>query len=180
MNGRRSLLGSFVHGSMACAVPQAIGAQAAYPERQVVALAGDGGLSMLLGDLLTLKQMKLPVKIIVFNNGALGFVELEMKAAGFVNFGTELVNPSFADIAIACGFLGLRVENPEEVSDALNKAFTYEGPALVDVVVNRQELSMPPTIKLEQATGFGLYMMRAVMNGRADEVIDLAKTNLFR
>jgi thiamine pyrophosphate-dependent acetolactate synthase large subunit-like protein len=180
MNGKRSLLGSFVHGSMASAVPQAIGAQAAYPKRQVVALAGDGGIAMLLGDLLTLRQMKLPVKVIVFNNSALSFVELEMKAAGFVNFGTELTNPSFAEIAKACGFLGLRVEKPEDVSNAIREAFAFDGPALVDIVVNRQELSMPPTIKLEQATGFGLYMMRAVMNGRADEVVDLAKTNLFR
>jgi thiamine pyrophosphate-dependent acetolactate synthase large subunit-like protein len=180
MNGHRSLLGSFVHGSMASALPQGIGAQAAYPGRQVVALAGDGGLAMLLGDLLTLRQMKLPLKIVVFNNGALSFVELEMKAAGFLNFGTGLTNPSFADIATACGFLGLRVEKPEDVDSALRQAFDYDGPALVDVVVNRQELSMPPTIKLEQATGFGLYIMRAVMNGRADEVIDLASSNLFR
>ena len=190
MNGKRSLLGSFVHGSMANAVPQGIGAQAAYQNssgrdsggraRQVVALAGDGGLAMLLGDLLTLKQMKLPVKVIVFNNSALGFVELEMKAAGFLDFGTNLENPSFAEIAKACGFLGLRVELPEHLPGALQQAFAYDGPALVDVVVNRQELSMPPTIKLEQATGFGLYIMKAVMNGRADEVIDLAKTNLFR
>jgi pyruvate dehydrogenase (quinone) len=180
MNGKRSLLGSFVHGSMANAVPQGIGAQAAYPGRQVITLSGDGGLAMLLGDLLTLKQMKLPVKVIVFNNGALGFVELEMKAAGFLDFGTELQNPSFAGIAEACGFLGLRVETPEDVRGALEQAFAYDGPALVDVLVNRQELSMPPTIQLAQATGFGLYIMKAVMNGRADEVIDLAKTNLFR
>jgi thiamine pyrophosphate-dependent acetolactate synthase large subunit-like protein len=180
MNGRRSLLGSFVHGSMASAVPQGIGAQAAYAGRQVVALAGDGGLAMLLGDLLTLRQMKLPLKIVVFNNSALSFVELEMKAAGFLNFGTVLVNPSFAEIATVCGFLGLRVEKPEDVEGALRQAFAHDGPALVDVVVNRQELSLPPTIKLEQATGFGLYIMRAVMNGRADEVIDLASSNLFR
>jgi pyruvate dehydrogenase (quinone) len=180
MNGRRSLIGSFNHGSMANAVPQAIGAQAAYPERQVIALAGDGGLAMLLGDLLTLKQMKLPVKVVVFNNSALAFVELEMKAAGFLNFGTDLTNPSFADIATACGFLGIRVEQPEDVEGAVQKAMAYDGPALLDVVVNRQELSMPPTIELAQATGFGIYMIRAVMNGRADEVIDLAKTNLFR
>jgi pyruvate dehydrogenase (quinone) len=180
MNGKRSLLGSFNHGSMANAVPQAIGVQAAYPGRQVITLSGDGGIAMLLGDLLTLKQMKLPVKVIVFNNGALGFVELEMKAAGFLDFGTELQNPSFAGIAEACGFLGLRVEKPEDVRGALEQAFAYDGPALVDVLVNRQELSMPPTIELAQATGFGLYIMRAVMNGRADEVIDLAKTNLFR
>jgi pyruvate dehydrogenase (quinone) len=180
MNGQRRLLGSFVHGSMANAVPQAIGAQAAYAGRQVIALSGDGGLAMLLGDLLTLKQMKLPVKIIVFNNSSLGFVELEMKAAGFLDFGTNLENPSFAEIAKACGFLGLRVENPEDVQGALQQAFAYDGPALVDVIVNRQELSMPPTIEFKQATGFGLYIMKAVMNGRADEVIDLAKTNLFR
>jgi thiamine pyrophosphate-dependent acetolactate synthase large subunit-like protein len=180
MNGKRSLMGSFNHGSMANAVPQAIGVQAAYPGRQVITLSGDGGIAMLLGDLLTLKQMKLPVKVIVFNNGALGFVELEMKAAGFLDFGTELQNPSFAGIAEACGFLGLRVEKPEDVRGALEQAFAYDGPALVDVLVNRQELSMPPTIELAQATGFGLYIMRAVMNGRADEVIDLAKTNLFR
>ncbi|MFC5864221.1 ubiquinone-dependent pyruvate dehydrogenase [Acidicapsa dinghuensis] len=180
MNGKRRLLGSFVHGTMASALPQAIGAQAAYAGRQVVALAGDGGLAMLMGDLLTLRQMKLPVKIVVFNNGTLGFVELEMKAAGFLDFGTALDNPSFAEIATACGFLGLRVEKPEDLEGALRQAFAYDGPALLDVVVNRQELSMPPTIEFKQATGFGLYIMKAVMNGRGDEVIDLAKTNLFR
>ena len=180
MNGKRSLMGSFVHGSMASALPQGIGAQATYPKRQVIALAGDGGLAMLLGDLLTLRQMKLPLKIVVFNNSSLGFVELEMKAAGFLDFGTGLANPSFAEIATACGLFGARVEKPEELQGALEQAFAFEGPALVDVVVNRQELSLPPTIELKQATGFGLYIMRAVMNGRADEVIDLAKTNLFR
>lgn len=180
MNGQRRLMGSFVHGSMASAVPQAIGAQAMDRRRQVVAMAGDGGLAMLLGDLLTLRQMKLPVKMVVFNNGSLDFVELEMKAAGFLDFGTTLENPSFADVAKACGFLGVRVEKPEELTGALQQAFAYDGPALVDVVVNRQELSLPPTIEFKQATGFGLYIMKAVMNGRGDEVIDLAKTNLFR
>jgi thiamine pyrophosphate-dependent acetolactate synthase large subunit-like protein len=180
MNGRRRLLGSFIHGSMANALPQAIGAQAAFPGRQVVALAGDGGLAMLLGDLLTLKQMKLAVKVVVFNNSSLGFVELEMKAAGFLDFGTSLENPSFAGIAEACGFLGLRVEDPGDLKAAVRQALEYQGPALLEVIVNRQELSMPPTIELKQATGFGLYIMKAVMNGRADEVIDLARTNLFR
>jgi len=180
MNGRRSLIGSFVHGSMASALPQGIGAQAAYPGRQVIALAGDGGLAMSMGDLLTLRQMNLPVKIVVFNNSALGFVELEMKAAGFLDFGTNLVNPSFAEVGTACGLLGIRVEKPEELRGALTQALAHEGPALVDVVVNRQELSLPPAIEFKQATGFGLYIMKAVMNGRADEVIDLAKTNLFR
>jgi pyruvate dehydrogenase (quinone) len=180
MNGKRRLMGSLVHGSMANALPQAIGAQAANPRRQVISFSGDGGLAMLLGDLLTLHQLKLPVKLIVFNNSSLAFVELEMKAAGLVDFGTDLVNPNFAQLAEAANILGIRVEKPEEVRSAVERAFAHSGPALVEVIVNRQELSMPPTISAEQALGFGLYMLRAVMSGRGDEVIDLAKTNLFR
>lgn len=180
MNGRRRLLGSFTHGSMANAIPQAIGAQASNRNRQVVALAGDGGAAMLLGDLLTLAQLKLPVKIVVFNNASLAFVELEMKAAGLLDFGTSLQNPNFAALASACGIQGFRVEKADGVEDSLRQAFAHPGPALVDVLVHRHELSMPPTIKLGQMTGFGLYIARAVMNGRVDEVIDLAHTNLFR
>jgi pyruvate dehydrogenase (quinone) len=180
MNGRRRLLGSFVHGSMANALPQAIGAQAAFPGRQVVTLSGDGGLAMLLGDLLTLRQLKLPVKLVVFNNSSLAFVELEMKAAGLVDFATELVNPDFAKVAEAAGMFGARVEKPEELRPALAAALAHDGPALVEVVVSRQELSMPPTITAEQALGFGLFMIRAIMSGRGDEVIDLARTNLLR
>lgn len=179
MNGKRRLLGSFTHGSMANALPQAIGAQAAYPGRQVITFSGDGGLAMLLGDLLTLKQLKLPVKLIVFNNGTLGFVELEMKAVGLLNYGTDLVNPNFARLAESADILGIRVERPEEVEPALQKAFAHDGPALVEVLVNRQELSMPPKITAEQALGFTLYMVRAVMNGRGDEIIDLATTNFL-
>ena len=180
MNGHRRLLGSFTHGSMANALPQAIGAQSAFPGRQVISLSGDGGLAMLLGELLTLRQLKLPVKLVVFNNSTLGFVELEMKAAGLLDFATELVNPNFAQLAESAGLLGLRVEKPEELEPAIKKALAHDGPALVDVLVNRQELSMPPTITAEQAKGFTLYMVRAVLSGRGDEVIDLAKTNLFR
>ena len=180
MNGKRRLLGSFNHGSMANALPQAIGAQAAYPGRQIISLSGDGGLAMGLGDFLTLRQLKLPVKVIVFNNGTLGFVELEMKAAGFVDFGTDLLNPNFAKLAESAGVLGVRVEKPEELGPALSEALAHDGPALVDVVVNRQELSMPPTIFKEQALGFGLFAIRAVMSGKGDELVDLAKTNLFR
>jgi pyruvate dehydrogenase (quinone) len=180
MNGKRRLMGSLVHGSMANALPQAIGAQAANPGRQVISFSGDGGLAMLLGDVLTLHQLKLPVKLIVFNNSSLAFVELEMKAAGLVDFGTDLVNPNFAQLAEAANILGVRVEKPEELRPAIERAFAHAGPALVEVIVNRQELSMPPTISAEQALGFGLYMLRAVMSGRGDEVIDLAKTNLFR
>ena len=180
MNGKRRLLGSFSHGSMANALPQAIGVQASHPGRQVITLSGDGGLAMLLGDLLTLRQLKLPVKLVVFNNTSLGFVELEMKAAGLVGYGTDLVNPNFAKLAESADIFGIRVEKPKELRPALTEALAHDGPALVEVLVNRQELSMPPTISLEQALGFSLYMIRAVLSGRGDEVIDLAKTNLMR
>jgi len=179
MNGKRRLLGSFLHGSMASALPQAIGAQLA-TGRQVVSMSGDGGISMLLGDLLTLHQLNLPVKVIVFRNDSLSFVELEMKANGFLDFGTELKNPDFAALANAAGILGLKAETAQDVRPMLQKAFKHNGPALVEVAVHRQELSMPPTITVEQATGFGLFMLKTVINGRGDELIDLAKVNLFR
>jgi pyruvate dehydrogenase (quinone) len=146
----------------------------------VISLSGDGGLAMLLGDLLTLKQLNLPVKLVVFNNSSLAFVELEMKAAGLIDYGTDLVNPNFSKLADSADIFGIRVETPEEVRPALERAFSHEGPAVVEVIVNRQELSMPPTISVEQVLGFSLYLIRAVMNGRGDEIIDLAKTNLFR
>jgi len=180
MNGRRRLLGSFNHGSMANALPQAIGAQISHPGRQVVTLSGDGGVSMLMGDLLSLRQLNLPVKIVVFNNGSLGFVELEMKATGFLSHATDLVNPDFAKIAEGTGILGLHVEDPEQVRPALQQAFAHDGPALVDIVVNRQELAMPPSLKLDQIVDFNLYMVKAILNGRGDEIVDLARTNLFR
>lgn len=180
MNGKRRLLGSFVHGSMANAMPQAIGAQTAFPNRQVVSLSGDGGFSMLMGDLLTLVQHQLPVKIVVFNNGTLGFVELEMKAAGFLPTGVTLDNPDFSALARAAGIYGVRVEDPGELEQAVRAAFAHQGPALVDVVTNRQELAMPPKIQLEQMKGFSLWALRTVMNGRGDELIDLARSNLRR
>jgi pyruvate dehydrogenase (quinone) len=180
MNGRRRLLGSFSHGSMANALPQAIGAQEVFPHRQVICLSGDGGFSMLMGDFLSLRQLKLPVKIVVFNNGALSFVELEMKAAGILTHGTSLVDTDFSKLAEAAGIMGLRAERPEQVKPVLNQALEHNGPVLVDVVVNRQELLMPPTINLEQIRGFTLYMIKAVLNGRGDEIVDLARTNLFR
>jgi len=180
MNGSRRILGSFNHGSMANALPQAIGAQVSYPGRQVISLSGDGGIAMLLGDLLSLRQLQLPVKVIVFKNDALAFVELEMKAAGIVDFGTDLQNPNFAKMAEAAGIHGLRAETPDEVRPMIAEAIRHDGPALVEVLVNRQELSMPPTITLEQMKGFSLFMLRAVLSGRGDEIVDLAKTNLFR
>jgi pyruvate dehydrogenase (quinone) len=180
MNGRRRLIGSFVHGSMANAVPQAIGAQASHPGRQVVTLSGDGGLAMMLGDLITLRQAGLPVKVVVFNNSALGFVELEMKATGIVNFGTELDNPNFADVATALGLFGRRVTHPHELDGALRAALDHDGPALVEVMVARQELSLPPTITADQVKGFALWGARTVLSGRGDELVDLAETNLLR
>ena len=180
MNGERRLLGSFTHGSMANALPQAIGAQASHSNRQVVALSGDGGLAMLLEDLLSLRQLRLPVKVVVFRNDALAFVELEMKATGILDFGTELENPDFARLAEAAGLLGLTAARPEQVRPMIAQALAHDGPALVEVLVHRQELAMPPSISLEQVTGFGIFMAKAVLSGRGDELIDLAKTNLFR
>ncbi|HEV7318799.1 MAG TPA: ubiquinone-dependent pyruvate dehydrogenase [Ensifer sp.] len=180
MNGKRRLVSSLVHGSMANALPHAVGIQAAQPRRQVVSLSGDGGFTMLMGDLITLTQEKLPVKTVIFNNGVLGFVALEMKAAGFVELGTNLDNPDFAAMANAMGILGIRVEDPGDLPDAVRRILAHDGPAVLDVVTATQELSMPPTIGLEQAKGFGLWMLRAVMSGRGDEVLDLARTNLLR
>ncbi len=180
MNGKRRLVGSFSHGSMANALPQAIGAQEAHPDRQVISMSGDGGFSMLMGDFLSLVQLNLPVKVVIFNNGSLDFVELEMKAAGIVDYGTDLKNPDFSKVAEAVGIPGFRVEKPEDVTASLTKALSLDGPALVDCVVNRQELLIPPNINYEVVKGFTLYMLRAVMNGKGDEIVDLAKTNLFR
>ncbi|WP_374026385.1 ubiquinone-dependent pyruvate dehydrogenase [Mycobacterium sp. HNNTM2301] len=180
MNGHRRLLGSFNHGSMACALPLAIGAQSVERGRQIVALAGDGGLTMLFGELVTLVQNRLPVKIVVFNNSSLSFVELEMKAAGIVNYGTELTNPDFAAVAESIGLLGRRIEHPGDLPSALADALSHDGPALVDVVTARQELSIPPAITAEQAKGFSLYAIRTILAGRDGELLDLITTNVAR
>jgi len=180
MNGRRRLIGSFTHGTMANSLPQALGVQASQPGRQVITFSGDGGLAMMFGELITLRQLNLPVKIVVFNNGSLSFVELEMKAAGLVNFGTDLEDPNFAAVASALGLHGQRVERPDDLAAALRTAFDFDGPALVEVMTARQELSIPPTITREQIRNFTLYATRTVLSGRGDELIDLAKTNIER
>jgi pyruvate dehydrogenase (quinone) len=180
MNGKRRLIGSFWHGSMANAMAQAIGAQAAFPKRQVISLSGDGGFTMLMGDFLSLAQLGLPVKVVVFNNSALSFIELEQKSTGFLEFGTELKNPNFAAMAEAIGIRGIRLEDAADVEPGIAAALAHDGPVLIDAVVNRQELSIPPKITIEMAKGFTLYMVKAVMSGRADEVLDLAVTNLWR
>jgi pyruvate dehydrogenase (quinone) len=178
MNGKRQLIGSFNHGSMANAMPQALGAKAQHPQRQVVALCGDGGLSMLLGDLLSIRQLNLPIKMVVFNNSSLGFVDMEMKAAGYVPHDTDFNDTNFAGVALGAGILGIRVESAEELPAALRKAFDHPGPVLIDVVTEKQELGIPPKIKLAQAKGFSLYMMRAILSGRGNQVLELAKANL--
>jgi pyruvate dehydrogenase (quinone) len=178
MNGKRRLMGSFNHGSMANALPQAIGAQMAYPGRQVISMSGDGGIEMLMGELLTLRQMQAPVKVVVYQNDALSFVELEMKSAGLLSFGTDLVNPDFAKLADACGIFGQYVEDAGELEGVLQAALDHPGPALVSVKVAKLELSIPPTISLEQAKGFGIYLVKALLNNQGNELLDLAKTNL--
>ena len=180
MNGKRRLIGSFNHGSMANAMPQAIGAQAAFPDRQVVSLSGDGGFTMLMGDLLSLKQLDLPVKLVIFNNGSLGFVAMEMKAGGYLDTNTDLDNPSFAAVAEAVGIRGIRIENPADLEGAAADALACNGPVLLDVVTAKQELVIPPRIQLEQAKGFSLFLLKAILNGRGDEVVELARTNLRR
>ncbi len=180
MNGRRRLIGSFTHASMANALPQAIGAQLAFPGRQVISMSGDGGLSMLLGELLTLRQLDLPVKVVVFRNDALAFVALEMESAGFLPSATDLKNPDFAGLARSAGLLGLSATTPGEVRPALVEALAHPGPALVEVAVDRQEIVLPPSVDLELVRKFGLFVVKAVLSGRGDEVIDLAKTTLWR
>ncbi|MFI6931892.1 pyruvate dehydrogenase [Streptomyces sp. NPDC050287] len=177
-NGRRRILGSFVHGSMANALPQAIGAQFLDRSRQVVSLSGDGGFSMLMGDFLTLVQYGLPVKVVLFNNSALGMVDLEMMVDGLPPYGTSYPHTDYAAIATAAGARGIRVEKPGEVRDALREAFAHDGPALVDIVTDPNSLAIPPKITAEQVTGFALSASRAVLTGGVGRMIHLARTNL--
>ncbi len=179
MNGQRRLISSLNHGSMANAMPQAIGAQAAFPGRQVISFSGDGGFTMLMGDLLTLVQEKLPVKILVLNNGTLGFVQMEMQSAGYLDTAVELANPNFAAMAQGAGIFAKRVEDPAELAGSMREWLAHDGPALLDVVSARQELAMPPKIGVEQAAGFGMWLMKAVIDGRGREIVDVARTNLI-
>ncbi|WP_143308721.1 thiamine pyrophosphate-dependent enzyme [Chitinophaga vietnamensis] len=175
--GKRTLLGSFNHGSMANALPQAIGAALAQPGREVFALCGDGGLTMTLGDLMTIQQYKLPVKVIVFNNRALGMVKLEMEVAGIPDWQTDMVNPDFAAVAQAMGFTAFTVKNPEEVETVLSNAAKTAGPVLVSVFTNPDSLAMPPKIEFSQMKGYALWMSKLILSGRYDEVFDAVKSN---
>ncbi|WP_263164566.1 pyruvate dehydrogenase [Streptomyces sp. SCSIO ZS0520] len=177
-NGRRRIIGSFSHGSMANALPQAIGAQFTDRSRQVVSMSGDGGFAMLMGDFLTLVQYELPVKVVLFNNSALGMVELEMLVAGLPSYGTANRNPDFAAVARACGAHGVRVEKPKQLAKALKEALAHPGPALVDVVTDPNALSIPPKISADMVTGFALSASKVVLDGGVGRMVQMARANL--
>jgi pyruvate dehydrogenase (quinone) len=175
--GERKMLGSFNHGSMANAMPQAIGAALACPGKQVIAFCGDGGLSMMLGDLMTIIQYKLPVKIIVFNNRTLGMVKLEMEVAGIPDLETEMMNPDFTKLAEAMGMPGITIIDPGEVKSGLEKAFLQEGPVLVNILTDPNALAMPPKLEFGQMKGLTLYMGKMMLSGRMDEVFNIISSN---
>ena len=176
--GERRMLGSFNHGSMANAMPQAIGAALAYPERQVVALCGDGGLSMSLGDLATIVQYKLPIKLVVFNNRSLGMVKLEMEVAGLPDNQTDMYNPDFSRVALSMGMAGYNVINPDELLPTLTKAFTTDGPVLINVMTDPNALAMPPRVEFSQMVGFAQTMYKLMMEGRTKKILDTIDTNI--
>lgn len=179
-NGQRKFLISLLHGTMANAYPQAMGAAAAYPGRQVIAMCGDGGMTMLMGDLLTLVQEKLPVKLLIFNNGSLGFVEMEQRIEGLLDNYTDLQNPDFSALAKVCGIAGWRVENAGDLEVAMQDWLAAEGPALLDVKVNRMELVMPPHVKPTQVASTAMFGIRAILDGRTKEVVALLRDNFLR
>jgi len=175
--GRR-MIASFTHGSMANALPHAIGAQLCYPGRQVIAMCGDGGLAMLMGDLLTVTQYDLPIKILVFDNAALGMVKLEMEVAGIPDWQTDLKNPNFAKVAEAMGIRGIRIESPADLRSGIKQALDHPGPALVDAITDPNAVSLPPHITADQVEGFALTMGKLVLSGHIDEVVESVEANL--
>jgi pyruvate dehydrogenase (quinone) len=177
-NGRRRVIGSFLHGTMANALPHAIGAQLAYPGRQVISMSGDGGLGMLLGELLTVVLHRLPVKIVTFNNSSLGMVKLEMLVTGLPDFETDHAQVDYAAIARASGLHAVRVEQPSDVRAALQEAFDVPGPALVDLITDPNALSMPPHVTISQMTGFALAATKVVLNGGVGRMLEMARSNL--
>ena len=176
--GSRRLIGSLLHGSMANALPMAIGAQVAYPDRQVVSVSGDGGLSMLLGELVTARMHDLPIKVVVFNNSTLGMVKLEMLVNGLPDYGTDVHDVNYADVATAVGFHGERVTEPTRLRPALEEAFAFDGPALVEVMTDPNALSLPPEIRSGQVIGFATAMSKIVLNRGAGEVVSMATSNM--
>lgn len=176
--GTRRLIGSYLHGSMANALPQAIGAQAAYPGRQVISVSGDGGLSMLLGELITAAAHQLPINVVVFNNSTLGMVKLEMLVDGLADFGVDVPDTNYAAIAAAMGFHAVRVTDPAGIADAYQAAFAHPGPSLVELVTDPNALSIPPKIKGGQVLGFATAMSKIVLNKGAGEAVSMARSNL--
>jgi pyruvate dehydrogenase (quinone) len=174
----RRIIGSFNHGSMANALPQSIGAQCAYPGRQVIAMCGDGGFAMSLGDILTVTQYNLPIKMVVFDNSALGMVKLEMETAGLPDYQTDLKNPNFAKLAEAIGIMGVRIENPADLTSGIKKALQHSGPALIDVVTDANALSIPSHADRSQAVGFALAMGKLILSGNIEEVVDTIEGNI--
>ena len=177
-NGKREQIGSFRHGTMANALPMAIGAQAANPGRQVITFSGDGGLSMLMGELLTVKLHNLPVKTVVFNNSSLGMVKLEMLVQGLPEHETDHEHVNFAKIAEAAGIKHFRIEDPKNAPKEIKKALAYDGPALIDVVTDPNALSLPPTLTFEQLLGFSKAATRTVFDGGVGQMLTMAKSNL--
>jgi pyruvate dehydrogenase (quinone) len=175
--GQRRFLGSFNHGSMANAMPMAIGAALLHPDRQVIAFCGDGGLSMLLGDLATIKQYNLPIKVVVFNNRALGMVKLEMQVQGLPDNETDMVNPDFAKIAEAMGFMGITVREPGLLEEAVATAFAHNGPVLLNIMTNPNSLALPPKIEWEQVHGYMLTMTKMMLGGRMDDILEMVRSN---
>jgi len=176
--GTRRLIGSYLHGSMANALPQAIGVQSAYPDRQVISVSGDGGLSMLLGELITVAAHKLPINVVVFNNSTLGMVKLEMLVDGLADFGVDVPDTNYAAIAAAMGFHAVRVTDPAGIADAYRTAFAHDGPSLVELVTDPNALSIPPKIKGGQVLGFATAMSKIVLNKGAGEAVSMARSNL--
>ena len=178
MTRERRLIGSFNHGSMANAMPQAIGAQFAFPKRQIISMSGDGGFTMLMGDVLTVAQYELPIKIVIFNNGTLGMVKLEMRVAGYEDFGVDFKNVNFAKLAEAVGIRGFRIEDCGKLKDSLATALRHSGPAIIDVVTNPNALALPPKIDAKEVAGYGLYVAKQTLHGKLFESIDELKGNL--
>ena len=176
--GTRRLIGSFLHGSMANALPHAIGAQVAFPNRQVISVSGDGGLSMLLGELVTARMYDLPIKVVVFNNSTLGMVKLEMLVNGLPDYGTDVHDVNYAEVASAIGFHGERVTEPSRLRGALQEAFAYNGPALIEVMTDPNALSLPPEIRSGQVIGFATAMSKIVLNRGAGEAVAMATSNM--
>ena len=173
----RKMLGSFNHGSMANAMPQAIGAAFACPGKQVIAFCGDGGLSMMMGDLMTIVQYNLPVKIVLFNNRSLGMVKLEMEVAGIPDIETDMLNPDFTKLAEAMGMFGITISDPSDVKSTLEKAFSQDGPALITIQTDPNALAMPPKLEFDQMKGFAFYIGKMMLSGRANEVVKIIKSN---